>query len=80
MTVPSLHIVITVPQSMNTQLPNHPRQLSDLFDVTLVASPGADLEASGTRGEALRQPTYQSTVCRNPAENPNGSNIGEEAE
>jgi glycosyltransferase involved in cell wall biosynthesis len=46
---PRLHIVTTVPRSIYTLLTNQPHQLSLRFDMTLIASPGPDLEASGLR-------------------------------
>jgi glycosyltransferase involved in cell wall biosynthesis len=45
----SLHIVTTVPVSLYTLLEGQPRRLSEQYVVTLVSSPGPELEATGKR-------------------------------
>lgn len=61
MTRPGLHIVTTVSQSLYTLLAGQPARLSRGFDVTLVASPGLDLDAVGGRE---RVSTYEVHMAR----------------
>ena len=49
MSLPALQIVTTVPQSLYTLLAGQPRYLSQVLNVTLVASPGKNLDTVGDR-------------------------------
>lgn len=49
MTRPALQIVTTVPRSLHVLLDGQPRRLAQDFEVTVVASPGPELDATAVR-------------------------------